>query len=70
VLGAKQAHIELWRMASQEHGLAASTIDRPLSTSCGFSRFAHIDGRISANPAQYVRRPKVHPSEDRGLIRR
>ena len=47
----------------------SSTIDRRLSTVCGFYRFAHIDGRIGANPAQYVRRPKVHPSEGRGLDR-
>ncbi len=32
--------------------LAASTIDRRLSTVCGFYRFAHIDGRIASNPAQ------------------
>jgi hypothetical protein len=25
-------------------------------------RFAHIDGRIGSNSAQYVRWPKVHPS--------
>ena len=50
-------------------GLAASTIDRRLSTACGFYRFAHIDGRISSNPAQYVRRPTVHPTERRGLDR-
>jgi hypothetical protein len=49
--------------------LAASTIDRRLSTVCGFYRFAHIDGRITANPAQYVRRPKIHPREGRGLDR-
>jgi integrase/recombinase XerD len=53
----------------KERGLAASTIDRRLSTICGFYRFAHIDGRIAANPAQYVRRPEVHPSEGRGLDR-
>jgi site-specific recombinase XerD len=69
VLEAKRPHIELWRAASEERGLAPSTIDRRLSTICGFYRFAHIDGRISANPAQYVRRPKVHPSEGRGLDR-
>jgi site-specific recombinase XerD len=69
VLEAKRPHIELWRAASEERGLAASTIDRRLLTICGFYRFAHIDGRISANPAQYVRRPKVHPSEGRGLDR-
>ncbi len=69
VLEAKRAHIELWRAASEERGLTSSTIDRRLSTICGYYRFAHIDGRISANPAQYVRRPKVHPSESRGLDR-
>ena len=53
----------------EERGLAASTIDRRLSTACGFYRFAHIDGRIASNPAQYVRRPTVHPSERRGLDR-
>ena len=53
----------------EERGLAASTVDRRLSTACGFYRFAHIDGRISSNPAQYVRRPQVHPSERRGLDR-
>ncbi len=47
----------------EERGLAPTTIDRRLSTVCGFFRFAHIDGRIAANPAQYVRRPKVHPRD-------
>src|SRR6202012_4110895 len=69
VLEATRANIELWRSAMEGRGLAASTIDRRLSTICGFYRFAHIDGRISANPAQYVRRPTVHPSEGRGLDR-
>jgi site-specific recombinase XerD len=63
VLEAKRAHIELWRSAMEERGLAASTIDWRLSTICGFYRFAHIDGRIPSNPAQYARRPKVYPSE-------
>ena len=61
VLGANRAHIELFRAWMEDRGLAASTIDRRLSTVCGFYRFAHIDGRIRSNPAQYVRRPKVHP---------
>ena len=69
VLEAKRAHIELWRTTMEERGLAASTIDRRLSTICGFYRFAHIDGRISSNPAQYARRPKVFPNEGRGLDR-
>jgi hypothetical protein len=62
VLHATRPHIELYRSAMEQRGLAASTIDRRLSTVCGFYRFAHIDGRISSNPAQYVRRPKVQQS--------
>lgn len=69
VLAATRPHIELFRGWSDDRGLAASTIDRRLSTVCGFYRFAHIDGRIASNPAQYVRRPQVHPSEARGLDR-
>jgi integrase/recombinase XerD len=69
VLQATRAHIELFRSWMEERGLATSTIDRRLSTVCGFYRFAHIDGRIASNPAQYVRRPQVHPSDARGLDR-
>jgi integrase/recombinase XerD len=69
VLDATRPHIELYRVAMEERGLAASTIDRRLSTVCGFYRFAHIDGRIASNPAQYVRRPKVPPSEGHGMDR-
>jgi integrase len=53
----------------EQRGLAASTIDRRLSTVCGYYRFAHIDGRIPANPAQYVRRPKVEPTEQHAMDR-
>jgi site-specific recombinase XerD len=67
VLEATRPHIELYRCWLEEQGLAASTVDRRLSTVCGFYRFAHIDGRVASNPAQYVRRPHVHPSEGRGL---
>lgn len=42
----------------EQRNLAPSTIDRRLSTVCGLYRFAHIDGRVGANPAQYVRRPR------------
>ena len=69
VLAATRPHIELWRRSMEERGLAASTIDRRLSTVCGFFRFAHIDGRIGSNPAEYVRRPQVHASDARGLDR-
>ena len=69
VLEATRPHVELYRSMLEERGLAASTIDRRLSTVCGFYRFAHIDGRIASNPAQYVRRPQVHPTDARGLDR-
>jgi hypothetical protein len=63
VLAATRPHIELFRSWMEERGLAASTIDRRLSTLCGSYRFAHIDGRIGSNPAQYVRRPQcTHPT--------
>ena len=68
-LAATRAHIELYRASMDERGLAASTVDRRLSTVCGYYRFAHIDGRIGSNPAQYVRRPRVHPSNRRGMDR-
>jgi site-specific recombinase XerD len=35
----------------EDRGLAASTIDRRLSTVCRFYRFAHVDGHIASNPA-------------------
>ena len=68
-LAATRTHIELYRSSMEARGLAASTVDRRLSTVCGYYRFAHIDGRISANPAQYVRRPRVHPTTQRGMDR-
>ena len=69
VLTATRPHVELYRHHLELRGLAPSTIDRRLSTVCGFYRFAHIEGRIPSNPAHYVRRPRVHPSEGRGLDR-
>jgi integrase/recombinase XerD len=69
VLEATRPHIEVYRGMLEERGLAASTIDRRLSTVCGFYRLADIDGRVSSNPAQYVRRPKVYPSEGDGMDR-
>jgi integrase/recombinase XerD len=68
-LTATRSHVELYRGWLDARGLAASTIDRRLSTVCGYYRFAHLDGRIAANPAQYVRRPRVHPSSQCGMDR-
>jgi len=50
VLAAARAPIEVYRSSMEQRGLAASTVDRRLSTVCGYYRFAHIDGRIPANP--------------------
>ena len=69
VFGANRGHIELYRATLEERGLAPTTIDRRLSTVCGFYRFAHIDGRIGSNPAQYVRRPRIFANEVRGMDR-
>jgi integrase/recombinase XerD len=69
VLEATRAHIELYRTVLEGRGLAGTTIGRRLSTVCGFYRFAHIDGHIASNPAQYVRRVRVEPPEGRGLDR-
>jgi integrase/recombinase XerD len=68
-LDATRAHIELYRAWLDQRGLAPSTVDRRLSTICGYYRFAHIDGRIGSNPAQHVRRPQVHPTAQRGMDR-
>ena len=38
VLSATRPHIELYRVATEARGLAASTIDRRLSTVCGYYR--------------------------------
>lgn len=40
-------------------GLAPSTIHRRLSTTCGYYRFAHIDGRCAGCPARSQRRAGV-----------
>jgi len=69
VLAATRPHIELFRHHMEQRDLAASTIDRRLATVCGLYRFAHIDGRVCSNPAQYVRRPKVYPSQGHGMDR-
>jgi site-specific recombinase XerD len=69
VLALTRVHIELYRSHMEQRGLAPSTIDRRLSTVCGYFEFAHSDGRVPANPAQYVRRPKVQPSEHHGMDR-
>jgi site-specific recombinase XerD len=50
VLEATRAHLELYRTSMEERGLAASTIDRRLSTACGFYRFDHTT--VGSAPTQ------------------
>ena len=62
VLCATRPHIELFRSALESRGLAAATIDRRLSTVCGFFRFAHIDGRSPpTRPSTCAGRPSTAP---------
>ena len=61
VLGANRAHIELFRAWMEDRGLAASTIDRRLSTVCGLYRFA------AAPWGHHERHPRLeveHPPTD------
>src|SRR4051794_24134444 len=69
VLAATRPHIELYRGWMEDCGLSASTNDRRLAKVCGYHRFSHIDGRIPSSLGQYVRRPKVQPSEGHGMDR-
>lgn len=58
VLAATRPEIELYVRTMEEQGLAATTIDRRLSTVCGMYRFAHMDSRITSNPAQSCTAPR------------
>lgn len=69
VLEATRPHIELYRSSMEERGLAASTIDRRLSTVCGFYRFAHIDGRCRRTRRNMSDARRSNPSDARGLDR-
>jgi site-specific recombinase XerD len=60
-LTATRGHIELYRQHMEQRALAASTIDRRLSTVCGFYRFAHIDGH-HRQPGP-IRTPPKSPPE-------
>ena len=64
VLAATRPHIELYRGWMEDRGLAASTIDRRLSTVCGYYRFAHIDGAHPVQPRPV--RPPTKGAAKRG----
>ena len=65
VLDATRPHIELYRASLEDRRLAAATIDCRLSTVCGFFRFAHIDGRIAAEPGSVRATPERLPQRQR-----
>jgi hypothetical protein len=56
-------------MPSERSGLAPSTVDRRLSTVCGYYRLRAHRRRIASNAAQFVRRQRGHPSTQRGMDR-
>jgi site-specific recombinase XerD len=59
-LAATRTHIELYRASMEARGLAASTVDRRLSTVCGYYRFAHLDDRIPrTRPSTYADLPST-----------
>jgi integrase/recombinase XerD len=60
VLAAERTHIELWlRYLQEQRGLMGSTACGKLGAVSGFYKAAVVDGHLAANPAAYVRRPKI-----------
>ena len=52
-----------------DHWVACNAGVGPPSRRADASLAEFIDGRITSNPAQYVRRPRVHPTAQRGMDR-
>ena len=65
LIGVQRAHVELYVRHLRECGLRDSSICTMLHGVRGYFRFAHIDGHISADPAVYVRLPKIQSDETR-----
>ena len=63
--GVQRPHVELYIRGLVESGLRDSLICTMMHGVRGFFRFTHIDGLIAADPAVYVRLPKVHADETR-----
>lgn len=63
--GIQRAHVELYIHHLGENGLMDSSVITMMNGVRGFFRFAHIDGRIPADPAVYARLPKLHHDESR-----
>ena len=65
LVGVQRAHVELYIRGLGERGLMDSSVVTMMHGVCGFCRFAHIDGLISADPAVYARLPRVQRDESR-----
>jgi len=65
LVGVQRAHVELYIRYLRDCGLRDSSICTMMHGVRGFFRFAHIDGSIPADPAVYVRLPKIHADETR-----
>jgi len=65
LLGVQRAHVELYIRHLRDCGLRDSSICTMMHSVRGFFRFAHIDGLIPADPAVYVRLPRIHSDETR-----
>jgi len=65
LLGVQRAHVELYIRYLRDCGLRDSSICTMMHGVRGFFRFAHIDGLIPADPAVYVRLPRIHSDETR-----
>src|SRR4051812_18232930 len=65
LLGIQRAHLELYIRHLGESGLRVSSVNTMMHGVRGFFRFAHIDGLIPADPAVYVRLPKIHTDKTR-----
>jgi integrase/recombinase XerD len=65
LVGVQRAHVELYIRGLGERGLMDPSVVTMMHGVRGFFRFAHIDGLVPADPAMYVRLPKVHRDESR-----
>ena len=65
LIGVQRAHVELYVRHLRECGLRDSSICTMMHGVRGNIRFAHIDDHIAADPAVYVRPPKLQSDETR-----
>jgi integrase/recombinase XerD len=70
-LNVQRAHVELWARELQEvHHLKASTVSGKLNAVAGMYRYAKLDGYLTDDPCEFVRRPQVQRTSNRqGLTR-